>query len=220
MNRKLGDQSLSHRTAQAIQTLIIEGQLQPLERLNESALSEKFSVSRNTLREGFRLLTQRGLLVYQTNKGVCVACPQVDDIIDIYRIRRLIETDAIYHASPFHPALKVMKQTLQDAKQASQDDNWQQVGTANMDFHEALVSLSDSPRMQQLYWDIAAELRLAFNYLGRPKQLHTPYIERNQQLLDLILTGQINGAVQLMSEYLTLSERLILTAYSRHQQEI
>lgn len=216
MKDKLGQQSLSQRVYQQIRELIIEGKLLPQQRLSEASLSEQLEVSRNTLREGFRLLTQEGLLVYQPHRGVCVACPQVQDIIDIYRVRRVIEIDAIKQSYPFHPALPTMRQAIQKALQWRNKSDWQSVGTANMEFHRALVSLSDSERLQHLFYNIAAELRLAFNFLGSPERLHSPYIEKNDQLLMLLTDGKVNQAVTLLHDYLVASERLLLTAYSRH----
>ncbi|MFM2476751.1 GntR family transcriptional regulator [Celerinatantimonas sp. MCCC 1A17872] len=216
MKGKLGQQSLSQRVYQQIRELITEGKLLPQQRLSEANLSEQLEVSRNTLREGFRLLTQEGLIVYQPHRGVCVACPQVQDIIDIYRVRRLIEIDAIKQSYPFHPALQTMRKAIQNAQQWRNEGDWQGVGTANMEFHRALVSLSDSERLQHLYYNIAAELRLAFNYLGSPERLHAPYIEKNDQLLVLLSAGKVTQAVTLLHDYLVASERLLLTAYSRH----
>lgn len=51
-------------------------------------------VSRNSLREAFRLLTKEGLLRHEHNRGVFVATPSVASIIDIYRVRRTIECQA------------------------------------------------------------------------------------------------------------------------------
>lgn len=50
------------------------GELPPGERLSETALSETLEISRNTLREVFRVLTQEGLLTYKPNRGVFCFC--------------------------------------------------------------------------------------------------------------------------------------------------
>ncbi|WP_142875831.1 GntR family transcriptional regulator, partial [Klebsiella pneumoniae] len=100
-------------------------------------------ISRNTLREVFRLLTQEGLLRYQPNRGVCVAVPTDADIIDIYRIRRLIECDALRNAYPYHPAITMMERAVNEARRALREENWGEVDTANMQFHAAIVALSD-----------------------------------------------------------------------------
>lgn len=57
--------------AQALRQKIIAGELLPGARLSERELTSQLDISRNTLREVFRLLTQEGLLRYQPNRGVC-----------------------------------------------------------------------------------------------------------------------------------------------------
>ncbi|MFH4214524.1 GntR family transcriptional regulator, partial [Acinetobacter baumannii] len=84
--------------------------------LSEATLSEQLEISRNTLREVFRILTQEGLLTYKPNRGVFVSVPDMASIMDIYRVRRLIECDALRHAYPMHPAISRMQDNVNQAK--------------------------------------------------------------------------------------------------------
>ena len=84
-------QNLTERIAEEIRSQLVKGVLSPGQRLSEAALSEALDISRNTLREVFRMLTKEGLLVHEPNKGVSVAVPSMASIIDIYRVRRMIE---------------------------------------------------------------------------------------------------------------------------------
>ena len=47
---------LADRLARRMRALLISGELSPGQRLSEAAFSERFDVSRNSLREAFRLL--------------------------------------------------------------------------------------------------------------------------------------------------------------------
>lgn len=211
-------QMLGEKTAEIIRQKIIIGELAPGMRLSEASLSELLSISRNTLREVFRILTQEGLLCYEPNRGVYVAIPDIAAIIDIYRIRKLIECDALTHAYPLHPAATQMEAAVLEARQYSKEGNWVRVGTANMKFHTAIVALADSERLTRLYRHISAELRLAFGHLDDPELLYAPYIEKNANILALLNSGQNTLAAQTLADYLDLSERTLLAAYSRHKQ--
>ncbi|MEG1736519.1 MAG: GntR family transcriptional regulator, partial [Comamonas sp.] len=83
-------QNLTERIAHEIRGKLVHGEFAPGQRLSEAALSETLAISRNTLREVFRVLTKEGLLVHEPNKGVSVAVPSMASIIDIYRVRRMI----------------------------------------------------------------------------------------------------------------------------------
>lgn len=76
MNAALPTLSLNDRVAEQIRERIVRGEFQPGSRLSEVALSESLEISRNTLREVFRLLTKEGLLRHLPNRGVFVAIPR------------------------------------------------------------------------------------------------------------------------------------------------
>ncbi|HGN1708191.1 TPA: GntR family transcriptional regulator [Providencia rettgeri] len=210
-------QTLSVTIAETIRNKITVGEITPGQRLSEATLSEELDISRNTLREVFRVLTQEGLLTYAPNKGVCVSVPDMAAIIDIYQVRRLIECDALTHAYPLHPAVQKMKQAVIDAREHEACEDWVGVGTANMKFHTAIVELSDSERLINLYRNVSAELRLAFGHLNDPKILYAPYINKNQSILELLDNGHNLDAANALRSYLHLSERTLLAAYKRSQ---
>ena len=111
-------QNLTERIAEEIRSQLVKGVLSPGQRLSEAALSEALDISRNTLREVFRMLTKEGLLVHEPNKGVSVAVPSMASIIDIYRVRRMIECQALAQAYPMHPALTRMREAVESASYA------------------------------------------------------------------------------------------------------
>jgi len=207
--------SLTDTVAETIRQKLIQGELRAGQRLSEAALSEQLDISRNTLREVFRILIKEGLLHHEPNRGVSVVVPSIADIIDIYRVRRLIECQALAQAWPRHPAHKRMEQAVQQAREARDAGRWLDVGSANMAFHSGIVALADSERLSAMFADVAAELRLAFGLLDDPEYLHAPYMEQNAHLLDLFSDGKTQLAAQTLEGYLNQSERMVLAVYAR-----
>lgn len=208
---------LADRLARRIRNLLITGELRPGQRLSEAAFSERFDVSRNSLREAFRLLTKDGLLHHEANRGVFVTVPVMATIIDIYRVRRMIECGALRQSWSQHPAVAVMREAVVEAKAARQTLDWVGVGSANMRFHAAVVDLADSTRMSEFYERVAAELRLAFGLLANPEQLHGPFIELNESIILLVEHGKAHEASAEMENYLNLSERAVLKSLERQK---
>lgn len=91
----LGRSSTADRVAEILRTRIAEGYLTPGSKLSEDSIGHALGVSRNTLREAFRLLTHERLLAHELNRGVFVRVLTVQDVIDIYQVRRLIECAAV-----------------------------------------------------------------------------------------------------------------------------
>ena len=207
--------SLNDRTAELIRQKIVKGEFSPGQRLSEAALSESLEISRNTLREVFRLLTKEGLIKHEPNRGVFVAIPSIASIIDIYRVRRLIECQALGQAYPRHPAKKHLREAVDMALRCRDAGYWQGVGTANMEFHMAIVELADSERLNVMFSHILAELRLAFGLMNDPEFLHAPYVDMNAKIVDLFEAGKPQEASAMLNEYLVHSERIVLATYAR-----
>ena len=207
--------SLNERTADLIRSKIVKGEFLPGQRLSEAALSQSLAISRNTLREVFRVLTKEGLVRHAPNCGVSVAIPSMASIIDIYRVRRLIECQALAQAYPLHPARKHMRNAVETAVKCRSAADWQGVGTANMEFHMAIVELADSERLDVMFSHILAELRLAFGVLNDPEFLHAPYVDNNMKILELFEAGRLAESANALSDYLVRSERIILAVYAR-----
>jgi DNA-binding GntR family transcriptional regulator len=215
MTQDIASLTLAERLAQRIRNKLIAGELQPGQRLSEEALSTRLDVSRNSLREAFRLLTKDGLLRHEPNRGVFVATPSMASIIDIYRVRRLVECKALAQSYPNHPAVARMADAVEIAKQCRKTQDWMGMGSANMLFHAAIVDLADSVRLSEFYARIAAELRLSFGLLDDPELLHAPYVEQNAAILALLLEGKPGEAAAALEAYLMLSERTVLAAFAR-----
>ncbi len=209
-------QTLSERVVEQLRQKITQGELSPGQRLSEQALSESLGISRNTLREAFRTLTRDGLVKHAPNRGVFVAIPSIASIIDIYRVRRLIECQALGQAYPRHPAKKKMREAVETALRCRTTDDWRGVGTANMVFHMAIVELADSERLNLLFAPVLAELRLAFGLLRDAEFLHAPYVDMNVNILALAEAGEFARAAAALNDYLVHSERIVLAVYARH----
>ncbi|MFS2324148.1 GntR family transcriptional regulator [Brucella sp. H1_1004] len=209
------DQSLATQTAAKIREMLITGELSPGTKLSEQQISAQFGISRNTLREVFRLLTSQSLLTYIPNRGVFVATPDEATVVDIYRVRRVIQKGAVQVAIPGHPALLRMRALLAQTASAQEAGNWRQVGTINMEFHRAMVELCDSPRLSSCFDLVLAELRLVFVQLEDTAHLHEPYIAQNAELLASLEAGDIETATQQLDSYLLRSERSVLAALQR-----
>lgn len=214
-NEETDDRSLAESVAGRMRDLLIAGEFAPGEKLSEHQIAARFGISRNTLREVFRLLTSQRLLTYVPNRGVFVAAPDEAAVIDIYRVRSVIQKGAVQAATKGHPALARMRLLAEQGREVSPDGDWRQVGTINMEFHRAMVELCDSTRLSASFDSVLAELRLVFGQLEDTAHLHEPYIDLNASLVRVLEAGDIPSAVSQLEAYLLKSERGVLAALQR-----
>jgi DNA-binding GntR family transcriptional regulator len=205
--------STAERVADVLRRRITEGDLPPRTHLSEEQLSEVMRVSRNTLREAFRLLTHEGLLAHQMHRGVFVRELDEGDLVDLYRLRRTIECGVVRSLDDLDPDLvRRLHDDVEAGEAAATTADWTSVGTANMRFHRDLVGLAGSPRINEVTERLLAELRLAFHTAASPQRLHESYVGRNRALLDLLAAGQFAHAAEALERYLDDSLAELLEA--------
>ena len=87
--------TLRAQIAERLRAAILAGDIPPGAPLVETALSERFDVSRGPLREALRQLIEEGLVVTVPYTGTHVAALSVDDVHEIYSLRTALEIFAI-----------------------------------------------------------------------------------------------------------------------------
>lgn len=196
-------ESTAEAVAAVLRTEIARGRFLPGTQLREERIAASLEVSRNTVREAFRLLSHEGLLVHEMHRGVFVRELDEDDLVDLYRLRRAIECDVVRSLAHVGPeALRPLGDDVAAAEAAADRGDWVAVGTANMQFHRDLVALAGSPRTGQVAERLLAEMRLAFHAVASPQRLHEAYVARNRELLELLAAGEYEQAARQLEEYL------------------
>ncbi len=202
----------AERTADLLRERIIDGTLPPGTRVAEDLVSGALDVSRNTLREAFRLLSHERLLVHELNRGVFVRRMGRDEVADLYTLRRLLETAAIESLPP-EADLTDVELAVTEAEHAAEAGDWITVGTCDLRFHLALVALAGSGRAVDVMRGVLAELRLVFHVIADPQHLHEPYLPRNRNILELIRDRKISAARAELRRYLNDAQRQLLAAF-------
>ena len=215
----LGRTSTAERVSDILRSRIAEGFFPPGTRLSEDSIGGALGVSRNTLREAFRLLTHERLLVHELNRGVFVRVLTVEDVEDIYRTRRLVECAVVRGLSDPPYPLEGPAEAVAEGQRAVREGDWKALGTANIHFHRELVALAGSERTDELMRSVFAELRLAFHVVDDPRRLHEPYLARNQQLLEALGAGDKAEAERILAVYLDDSLERVVDVYRRRVGE-
>jgi DNA-binding GntR family transcriptional regulator len=155
--------SVNEQVVSALRDMIFAGTLAPGARLPEVGLSHQFGVSRNTLREAVRALAREGLVNQDRNKTATVARLTVEDVTDLYAVRRLLELSAAERLGAVSGAdLEAVdgafNHLVQVVTSAIAIDDWAAICQADLDFHRSIVALHRSPRLLRTFEGIRYEL--------------------------------------------------------------
>jgi DNA-binding GntR family transcriptional regulator len=200
----------AERVAEGLRMLIIQGDLRPGSPLREPALVDALGVSRNTLREAFRLLSHQRLVVHHLNRGVEVRRLTEEDFRDLYQTRRGLEMTAIHYSSGASvDRLRTLRDAVERAAAAQAEGDWKAVGTQDILFHQRLVALVGSQRIDAFFESILAELRLVFSMVSDQGALVSPYVAWNHRMCELLEQGRQAACLEEMDRYLAHSEATV-----------
>ncbi|MBP0456578.1 GntR family transcriptional regulator [Streptomyces montanisoli] len=205
--------STAERVAAILRERIAQGSFPPGSRLSEERIGQALGISRNTLREAFRLLTHERLLVHRLNRGTFVRVLTAADIADIYRVRQVVECAAVRSHGMTPRPLDQVEAAVDEGRRAAEAGAWADCGTANIHFHQAIAGLAGSERLDDMMRGVLAELRLAFHVMDDPRRFHEPYLTRNRELVTALASGDTAGAEQMLGFYLEDSRRQLAEAY-------
>src|SRR5690606_17972769 len=74
---------------------ILNGQLEPGAAIRQDVVARRFGVSRVPVREALKILEGEGLVTYQPHRGFLVAQLSVDEVREVYHVRRILEDEAL-----------------------------------------------------------------------------------------------------------------------------
>jgi DNA-binding GntR family transcriptional regulator len=151
--------SLSSLAAEELERMIINGELQSGDRINESTLAQMFGISRGPIREACRSLEKSGLVKVVNNKGVFVREMSVAQAAEIYDVRAHLfglagRLAALRATDRDIAGLSAMVEEMERAKDI---DAYYPLNVA---FHARLVELSGNSRLAELYKSLSKELHL------------------------------------------------------------
>jgi DNA-binding GntR family transcriptional regulator len=109
-----------------------------------SKLSEEMGMSVIPIREAMRHLENEGLVYVVPHKGVTVARYDLEDIKEIYEVRKILESHAMFLATPniTQDVLLLLKESMRKIEESLTADDFEGYAAANNCFHQTLYGCS------------------------------------------------------------------------------
>jgi DNA-binding GntR family transcriptional regulator len=208
-------QSLVDRATHAVRRAILEGRLRPGELLRIGELASDLGVSPSPVREALQRLAEQGLVVLRPARTAIVAPLELDDLHEIYRLRRQIEVDAVGRAASklTDDDLRSIEESFDRFVAAEIDTNefWE----SHNAFHLALMAPVITPRLERMVTDLwhSAEryIRVVYDetdvlFTRSPRERHQPLLDaartRNRPTLRKALTTHLQDNEREIAESL------------------
>ena len=137
---------------------LVNGHLPPGSQVLQESLALRYGVSRVPLREALKVLQGEGHQVHHRHRGYFVAELSVADLVEVYRLRELLEAEAISLAVPLlsDDDLRALTEAATEVERCGASGDLAGLAVANRQFHFLLFDASDSSRLVRLLrqlWD-------------------------------------------------------------------
>jgi GntR family transcriptional regulator, carbon starvation induced regulator len=194
---------------------IVSGLLPPERNLRIEQLKEQYQVGASPLREALSRLTSLGFVTNETRRGFRVAALTQDDLLDLTRMRVLIESEALRDAidhgdTPWEMEIAGAFAKLSMAVSrayTTPDDARRTIEFAHKGFHASLLGACRSRRLMELqstFYDQASRYR---HVILANAQTLDGFVESHEALMRAVLTRDPVNAIKLLSEHLELTPR-------------
>ena len=160
VNDRINQKSLAEHIVEELEARIIDGTLQPGQRIVVETICKTLAVSPTPVREAFQIMESRGFVCREPRKGVSVARITEQEAQDIYKIRANIEGLAMYLAVQCQTpslldSLKKLHGKMMAAAEKKNDAAYHRL---NLQFHELICNSCGNPRLIRLIRDFDKQI--------------------------------------------------------------
>ena len=188
---------------EALRRAIVAGELRPGQRVPQEEVADAIGVSVAPVREALRVLEQEGQVTYFPRRGYFVTELRIEDLQEIYALRRLLEERAARHAlaGVGVDRLRRIESAAVECEQAAVRGDVAAELQANRRFHLAILHAEDQPhtlRLISLLWDSTEAYRAI--YYNSPEERRRS-ITAHERILDALRDGDGDRLVAELDEH-------------------
>lgn len=181
---------LRHRAMTRIQEMIWDGTYAPGAHLTETDLAKHLGISRGPVREAIQELVRQGLIVTIPNRGAFVVQWSVEDVIEVFSVRSVLEGLAAKIAVRRLPSAQLtppFERVIGEMRDAARSGQLMKLVDLEMEFHQMLARASGNKRLIRMHDDLSAQIKMLiataevrlrlYDDLAEIANLHAPILE-------------------------------------------
>ena len=142
--QKIDDPDLSEKVYRELRIMILEGDLQPGEKLKQEVLANRLGISRTPLVSAFSKLEKEMLIELLPRRGARVRALTSKELLDLYDIRIMLEPigAAGVAKNSTKEELKTLRQLLDAYRKLVDSEDHRAIRGADYEFHLAIARFS------------------------------------------------------------------------------
>jgi DNA-binding GntR family transcriptional regulator len=213
-----GHTSLAEQLYQSVKRDILEHRLPPETILTETALAQRYGVSRAPAREALKRLATFAFVRVVHRVGYIVTAISVRDFDEIFSLRLALEPLAVELAvprlqDPEASRLEVLARRVLEIPGSPAEERGALIAQLNASFHREISRIADNFRLERTISELIDELERFMHILAYSDALSS-LLDEHLTLLETMRTGDAHGAAglmrdQLANDYTTMRELIV-----------
>lgn len=196
----------SDEIADELENMILEAKFDDGDRLDETQLAERFSVSRTPVREALQRLAQSGLVEQIPRRGVFVRQPGAIELLEMFEVMGELEAACARLAAVriTDEALEALTQTNERCAEAVAAQDAERYYSENERFHRIIYKQSGNSFLEGEAMRLQRRLkpfrRLQLRLRGRLRQS----MSEHEGIVAALTGGEADAAAALMREHVAV----------------
>ena len=201
---------------EVIREAIMDGRLEPGQRLKEEELARELGVSRTPVREALLILQTEGLIEAAPNRGATVRSYDIKDLGDLYMLRAALEGVAARLAAERVSAreLTKLRKSCDRFDAVAADGSLKDLVRENLAFHDTILDVAGNERIAQLVRSVT-ELPLVYkSYLWYSPSQKLVSAHYHRQIVHALEARDPERAENVMKQHVFEARDVLMTQVS------
>lgn len=201
---KTTEPRLAQQAYEKVLDLILSGQAQPGDLLNERRLADLLAMSRTPVRDALLMLEGEGLLVRQGNRGLMVKQMKIEDYMDVLQIRMLLEPAVTRMATGkiadvlWEPLVERLNALIVEGEKGQADRA--EIRDVDEQLHGLISGAADNPQLSSMILTLRRRTQI-FDLKSLPERLEDTCRE-HLEIIRYLRAGDGAAAAQAMTTHL------------------
>lgn len=209
------------RVLQTLSAWMVDGTLEPGERIYDEELSKYFHVSRTPVREALQVLSEKKLVEILPGRGTRVAPINLEEMRQIYPLLSNLHGFAVELAfdrvTP--EVIRRLEERNETLGRAIAEGSLAQVQEADRLFHQELISLAENHYLAAYIDDLGLHVDRTETQFFKREDFRGQSVEGHRRIIAALAAGDRAGAVRATEENWMLNFHLVIEGLLRRERE-
>lgn len=211
--------SLGQFVYEQLKTAIINGELQPGQKIAESRIAQVMKISRTPVREAFHKLEKDGWIRHLPNSAFFVAGLSREDIEETFGIMAVLESYAARLSALRHTVddLAALEKKIHEYQECIDRGDIDALFKINTEFHDLLYTLSRSPKLIKMINDLRDQIYRYRRVILRVKGMARRSNEDHKAILKYIGKRDADKVETIVKDHILRGQEAVLREFDKGQ---